>query len=165
MEGLALPPGQETRLRDVLIPAAYLDRAAKRRPTGERTAIEGVARHLRSAAPPPTSAETEAQLYRIAVLCADEFQRSSSCVEGRNGRLSQFQHALRQLNPAKQAALTVVHNYLATRPDGTTAAERFFGARPRDPIAYLLLAHVSVPARPAKRRARIENVPPLQAAK
>jgi len=164
LEGLGLPPDQDTRLRDVLIPAAYLDRVAKRRPHSERGAIEDVARRLRRDASSHISVEDEAQLHRIAALCADEFQRSSSCVEGRNGRLSQYQHALRQLNPAKQAALTVVHNYLATRPDGTTAAERFFGVPPRDPIEYLL-AHVSVPARPAKPRTLRKNVPPLQATK
>jgi hypothetical protein len=164
LDGLGLAPDQDTRLRNVLIPAAYLDRAAKRRPPIERSAIEDVARRLRSAAPSASPTEAEAQLCRIAALCADEFQRSSSCVEGRNGRLSQFQHALRQLNPAKQAALTVVHNFLATRMDGTTAAERFFGAPPRDPVEYLL-AHVSVPARPARPRARRQNNSLLQAAK
>lgn len=31
-------------------------------------------------------------------------------------RLSQYQHALRQLNPANQEALTVIHNYLSRNP-------------------------------------------------
>jgi hypothetical protein len=163
LEQLDLAPDHENRLRKVLIPAAYLESAARRRAPDERGAIEEVARRLRSGAPPSSSVEVEVQLHRIAALCAEEFQRSSSCVEGRNGRLSQYQHALRQLNPAKQAALTVVHNYLTTRPDGTTAAERFFGSPPKDLIAHLL-AHVSVPARPARPRPRRQNVPRLQAA-
>jgi hypothetical protein len=36
------------------------------------------------------------------------------------------------------------------RPDGTTAAQRFFGNRPADLFAHLL-ASIDLPARPARR--------------
>src|SRR5205807_200495 len=76
--------------------------------------------------------ESQAALEREAARCAELFQRSSSCVEGRNGQLSLRHHYLHQLRPRKLKVLTTLHNYLIRRPDGTTAAERFFGAKPGD---------------------------------
>lgn len=93
------------------------------------------------------------ELERKAQICADLFQRSSSCVEGRNGQLSLKHHALHRFTLRKLQALTVLHNYLIRRSDGTTAAERFYGTVPRDLFAWLL-NRMSVPARPrAHRRA------------
>src|SRR4029453_15890117 len=75
-------------------------------------------------------------------------QRSSSNVKGRNGYLSLRTHARRGLdNPRKRACLTAVPNCLRTRPDGTTAAERFFGLKPRSPVATIL-ASVELPPAP-----------------
>lgn len=162
LEQLGLPLAEEALLREVILPATYLERAAARRRPVQRRIIEATARRLRSTVPTPKSTDAQAALQRAAACLADEFQRSSSCVEGRNGRLSQYQHALRQLNPAKQAALTVIHNYVSKRPDGTTAAERFFGAVPNDLIDYLL-QHITGPARPAASRARASNVRHVQA--
>src|SRR5512142_2769781 len=82
---------------------------------------------------------------------ADLFQRSSSCVEGRNGQLSLRHHHLHQLSPRKLKVLTILHNYLIRRPDGTTAAERFFGAKPQD-LFEDVLDRLDVPARPAAPR-------------
>jgi len=164
VEALSLPPAHEAALRDILLPMAYLERAGKKFSEPERRdAVLDTVQRLRTRLP-PLAYETRVRLEQAAALCADLFQRSSSCVEGRNGRLSQFQHALRRLTPEKQAALTVVHNFVATRPDGTTAAERFFGAPPLSAIEYLR-HHVSVPARPVRPRTRPENHPDLQAAK
>jgi hypothetical protein len=39
---------------------------------------------------------------------------------------------------------TAVHNFLLTRPDGTTAAERFCGQKPRSMFAAIL-ASVEIP--------------------
>lgn len=86
-----------------------------------------------------------------AQLCADLFQRSSSCVEGRNGQLSLKHHALHRFTLRKLQALKVMHNYLARRPDGTKAAERFYGAPSRDLFAWLL-DHIAIPSRPRSRR-------------
>jgi hypothetical protein len=164
LEELALPSAEEALLRDLFLPAAYLDRAARRREPARRRPIENTAARLRASVPVSIVGEVRDRLERVAGLCADAFQRSSSCVEGRNGRLSQYQHALRHFHPTKQAAVTVIHNYVSTRSDGTTAAERFFGAAPRKVIDYLL-QRVSVPARPAKSRSRRQNDRHVQAEK
>jgi len=54
------------------------------------------------------------------------FQRTSSAVEGRNGYLSQRHHSGRGLLVKRLKALTVIHNYMLKRFDGTTAANRLF---------------------------------------
>jgi hypothetical protein len=82
--------------------------------------------------------------------CAALFQRSSSCVEGRNGVLSLKHHAIHKLNPNKLQALTVLHNFFSSRNDGTTAAERFFEKKPRDVFEWLLYS-VDLPVRPRNR--------------
>lgn len=97
------------------------------------------------------ASHVRADLEQKAQTCADLFQRSSSCVEGRNGHLSLKHHALHQLSSRKLQALTVLHNYSARRADGTTAAERFYGTAPCDLFAWLL-NRLSVPARPRARR-------------
>jgi len=56
-----------------------------------------------------------------------------------------------KLRPGKLQVLTILHNYLIRRPDGTTAAERFFGAKPQDLFEYVL-DRLDVPARPAAAR-------------
>lgn len=55
-----------------------------------------------------------------------QFHRSSSAVEGRNGRLSQMYHNGRGFNKKRLMALTVIHNYGQRRSDGSTSAERLF---------------------------------------
>lgn len=68
------------------------------------------------------------RLKQEAVMLAEVFQRSSANVEWQNGSLSLRNHARRgHDHPRKRECLTAVHNFLRTRPDGTTAAERFFG--------------------------------------
>ena len=79
------------------------------------------------------------------------FQRSSSCVEGRNGHLALWHHSRHRLSPQRLQSLTVLANFFHRRPDGTTAAERFFGTAPSD-VCEWLLAHVALPARPARSR-------------
>jgi hypothetical protein len=55
------------------------------------------------------------------------YQRTSSAVEGRNGYLTRLHHAGRGFSPKTLKALTIIHNFHLTRPDGTTAAQRLFG--------------------------------------
>jgi len=95
--------------------------------------------------------EQKTTLQSQARQCALVFQRSSSCVEGRNGQLSLKHHASRQLSPRKLAASTVIHNCFITRPNGTTAAERFF-ERPPDNLFEWLLSRTDCPPLPAKKR-------------
>jgi hypothetical protein len=88
------------------------------------------------------------KLKHKAKTLAEVFQRSSANVEGRNGYLSRRHHQLRGLDhPRKRACLTAVHNFFLTRPDGTTAAERFFGQKPRSMFAAILGA-VEIPPAP-----------------
>jgi hypothetical protein len=85
------------------------------------------------------SPETQREFQKQAGKLAEIFQRSSSNVEGRNGYLSLRNHQLRGLDlPRKRACLTTIHNFFLTRPDGTTAAERFFGQKPRSLFAAIL---------------------------
>jgi hypothetical protein len=83
-----------------------------------------------------------------AAKLAAVFQRSSATVEGRNGYLSLRNHQLRGLDhPRKRVCLTAMHNFFLTRPDGTTAAERFFGQKPRSMCAAIL-GSVEIPPAP-----------------
>ena len=75
------------------------------------------------------------------------FQRSRANVEGRNGSLSLRSHQLRGRDlPRKRACFTAMHNFFLTRPDGTTAAERFFGQKPRSMFAAILESVELAPA-------------------
>src|SRR5271168_790268 len=93
----------------------------------------------------------------VARACAELFQRSSSCTEGRNGRLSLFHHGQTRLSDKRLAVLTVIHNYVVRREDGTTAAERFFGQKQRDAFAWLLQRLPELPRPAAKRRKQIAD--------
>jgi len=153
-----------------LLPAWYLHRVAHRSgDAATRQAVTAVERSRLCDLEAPShpwwslSPERRAQLEGLARDCADLFQRSSSCVEGRNGQLSLFEHSTRDLSAPKLEALTVIHNFFSRRPDGTTAAERFFGTPPDDLFGWLL-ARLPLPARPAKRRRRERKTSLLRAA-
>ena len=96
-------------------------------------------------------------LERVCREAVGLFQRSSSCVEGRNGRLSLLHHGHGPLSAGRLQALTVVHNYLSRRADGTTAAERFFGSQPYPVFDWLLERLPDLP-RPAQRRKTVPEV-------
>lgn len=141
-------------MREQLILGYYLARAANKADTAqERRRLREWSQDILARARSPDglwgtlSSDVQADLERKARDCADLFQRSSSCVEGRNGQLSLKHHALHQLRKRKLKALTVLHNYFVRRADGSTAAERFYGTAPRDLFAWLL-EHVSLPAHP-----------------
>jgi hypothetical protein len=89
----------------------------------------------------------------------DRFQRSRSCVEGRNGQRSLYHHGRHRLIARKLAALTALHNDSVRRPDGTTAAERFFG-RAHPVLFAQVLAQVALPP-PARRQPRPVKSPSL----
>ena len=87
------------------------------------------------------------KLDKAAKDCAQIFQRSSSCVEGRNAQLALRHQGIHQLSNRHLQALTVIHNYYVKRRDGTTAAGRFFDAEPHDLFEFLL-DKMDYPARP-----------------
>src|SRR5215475_1752931 len=137
-----------------LIPSFYLERVAQTRTVSGGEPLRKLAERLRTPLFAPGGALAElsevqqGQLNQQAKELAEVFQRSSSHVEGRNGYLSLRNHQLRGLaRPRKRACLTTVHNFFLTRADGTTAAERFFGQKPRSLFAALL-ASVALPPAP-----------------
>jgi hypothetical protein len=154
---LGLTPAEADVVEHRLVPAAYLERAAsKASPADTRPPLRALAERLRTDAYPMLAGlapDRRATVERVAQDCADIFQRSSSCVEGRNGQLSLRHHSLHSIAPARLEALTAVHNYFVQRRNGTTAAERFFGAKPADLFDWLL-DHLDMPARPGKARAQ-----------
>ena len=164
---LDLPASQEKLLLETWIPAAYLHRAAdKEKEPARRKEIREQAQDMVANAREEIirlSSEEQERLVAVAEDCASLFQRSSSCVEGRNGQLALSEHALRHLTPKNLKALTIVQNYFVTRADGTTAAERFFGAAPEDLFSWLC-TKAKAPPRPARARPRVKKRSPLLAA-
>jgi hypothetical protein len=167
LASLRLPPDLYGAVVERLLPGRYLERAAARAATAEaRQRLAATARELISplrASGHPFQAladDRRREVEAIAEDCADVFQRSSSCVEGRNGHLSLYHHGLHRLSPSKLAALTVVHNYYVTREDGTTAAERFCGF-PADDLFEHLVERMPPPARPARKRVAATHPHPI----
>lgn len=131
-------------LREVLIPLRYLEGAASRATSAEaRSGPEAAAAGLRdrlssSSLWSSLPAQERAGLESTAAWLAGQFVRASSGAEGRNGFLSLRYHHRRSLPPEVLAALTVVHNFVLRRDDGTTAAERFFGVPHADLFTHLV---------------------------
>jgi len=137
-----------------LIPSCSLERVAHTRPVSGGEPLRALADHLRPplCAPGGVCAELspteQSQLQQQAKMLAEGFQRSSANVEGRHGYLSLRNHQLRGLeHPRKRACLTAVHHFCLTRADGTTAAERLFGPKPRSMCAAILVS-VDIPPAP-----------------
>ena len=150
---LALTPPASFAMHAKLIPSYYRDRVAGTRTVSDGDPLRELAERLRAPLVEPggvlsaLSPEAQHHLHDEAKRLAAVFQRSSSNVEGRNGYLSLRSHQLRGLDlPRKRACFTAIHNFLLTRPDGTTAAERFFGQKPRSMFAAILDAVELVPA-------------------
>jgi hypothetical protein len=146
---------------NVLIPLLYLQRViGQTRDTERRKELQKVQEKLHGVFMESTGiwqalpAELRRSLLAVAQDCVDLFQRSTGCVEGRNGVLSLHQHQMRGLNPQALTALTVVHNFVNTRCDGSTAALRFFGRAPDKPLFEHLCQVLPLPARPRKRLRR-----------
>jgi hypothetical protein len=128
----------------ILIPISYLTRSLRKAKNAEsknRTlaAIDSLEIQLSNH---PVwlmlSNQFKDQLRKLALDCADVFQRSSSCVEGRNGYLSLRHHGLHNISNRKLKVLTVIHNYFIKRCDETTAAERFYEQNHDDLFEYLV---------------------------
>jgi hypothetical protein len=142
---LALTPPVSFAMHAKLIPSYYLDRVAQTRSVSDGEPLRELAERLRVPLLQPggvlstLSPEAQDHLHDEAQRLAGVFQRSSSNVEGRNGYLSLRSHQLRGLDrPRKRECFTTIHNFFLTRPDGTTAAERFFGQKPRSMFASIL---------------------------
>ena len=153
VDQLDLTPPVSFAMHAKLIPSYYLDRVAQTRTVTAGEPLHDVAERLRAPLFEPggvlsaLSSAAQTRLHDEAKRLAMVFQRSSSNVEGRNGYLSLRSHQLRGLDlPRKRACFTAIHNFLLTRPDGTTAAERFFGQKPRSMFAAILESVELAPA-------------------
>ena len=151
---LDLTPPQSYAVHAHLIPSFYLDRVASTRTVTAGEPLRALAERLRTPLCEPDgvlgalSPVEQNRLKGAATKLAEVFQRSSSHVEGRSGYLSLRHHQLRGLDhPRKRVCLTAVPNFFLTRPDGTTAAERFFGQKPRSMFAAILTS-VEIPPAP-----------------
>jgi hypothetical protein len=150
---LDLTPPISFAMHAKLIPSYYLDRVAETRTVSDGEPLRELAKRLRAPLFEPggvlsaLSPEAQTQLHDEAQRLATVFQRSSSNVEGRNGSLSLRSHQLRGLDlPRKRECFTAIHNFFLTRSDGTTAAERFFGQKPRSMFAAILESVEVAPA-------------------
>jgi transposase len=142
---LDLTPPVSFAMHAKLIPSYYLDRVAGTRTIEGGEPLRELAERLRTPLFQPggvlsaLSPEAQDRLHDEAKRLATIVQRSSSNVEGRNGYLSLRSHQLRGLDrPRKRACFTAIHNFFLTRPDGTTAAERFFTQKPRSMFTAIL---------------------------
>jgi Family of unknown function (DUF6399) len=158
VEELELSEAQARQVREKLLPGHYWEMAAGRaRTVAERKRLRKLAAALQQeawqegGALASLSAEERREVARVAQESAGLFSRSSSCVEGRNGRLSLHHHGHGQVSAARLTALRVIHNYLVKRADGTTAGERFFGQQHKDVFSWLLQRLPDLP-RPAAKR-------------
>ena len=145
VDQLDLAPPASFAMHAKLIPSSYLDRVAQTRTVKGGEPLRELAERLRAplfelgGVLSVLSAEAQTRLHDEANRLATVFQRSSSNVEGRNGYLSLRSHQLRGLDlPRKRECFTTIHNFFLTRPDETTAAERFFGQKPRSMFAAIL---------------------------
>ena len=143
--------------RNELVAGHYIARVVDRCEKAEerkrlRTLSETILARARSPDRPFASLPEPVRLSleQQARSAADIFQRSSSCVEGRNGQLSLRHHGLRELTTSKLRALRVLHNYAVRRLDGTTAAERFFGQPPQSLFLWLV-ERLPLPRRPRNK--------------
>jgi hypothetical protein len=153
---LALTQPESYAMHAHLLPSLSLERVASTRTVTAGQPLRELAERLRTPLFAPDGAVgalspvEQGQLKDKAKTLAEVFQRSSSNVEGRNGYLSLRNHQLRGLDhPRKRACLTAMHNFFLTRTDGTTAAERFFGQKPRAMFAAILAA-VEIPPAPLR---------------
>jgi hypothetical protein len=163
VSALDLAPPVSYAVHAHLIPSCYLERVAQTRTMSAGEPLRELARGLRTPLFEPGGALAElseskqSELQHQAKELAAVFQRSSSNVEGRNGYLSLRNHQLRGLErPRKRECLTAMHNFLLTRANRTTAAERFFGQKPRSMFAAIL-ASVDLPPAPLSPPRRAEG--------
>ena len=166
---LGLSAAETAWVWSTLLPTVYLDHVVPRGARKEDRARLRATRDVMAAKvkeadspwhhwSPATRTRVCAVLEGVVAL----FVRASSCVEGRNSQRALYHHRVHRIPQEHLRALTVVHNYVIRRRDGTTAAERFAGVPHADLFEHLV-AQAQVPARP-RIRPRREKTPLLAAA-
>lgn len=157
MDSMKLDDSTRGLMEDILIPAFYLQRVARStRDKSKKREIQHVSNDLladfgRRCGPFAKYSESRLrELEQGARDCANRFQRSSSCTEGRNGQLSMHHHTQHGISVRRLEALTVIHNFDTRRDDGSTPASRFFEHAHLCLFTYLL-RHMALPKRPRNR--------------
>ena len=158
LENSTFTEREKSQIEEVLIPGYYLQAVANKEKNKDKkkdisNKSENILSefHQKHGEFSGYSEDKIQQMQKAAVECAQIFQRSSSCVEGRNAQLSLRHHGLHRLSASSLKAQTVVHNYYRTNKEGKTPAERFFEAKHEDLFQYLL-EKMDYPARPRKRK-------------
>lgn len=161
MDNMQISGRQRQLMHDYLIPGFSLKRAAdKEKDIDCRYQILEKAKELLAILDDqngPLAGYSQADIKRLeeaAKQCSDIFQRSSSCVEGRNAQLSLRHHGIHRLSERHLKALTIVHNYHMRDGTGTTPAERFFEAKHRNLFKWVL-DNMDYPPRPRKRARKV----------
>ena len=148
VEGLRLNIEQKKFFNEVVFPLNYLKMIWRRLPKKDKeqhkTLMQDLEVRMRDG---PWPEELKQELMKKGREMAETFQRSSSCLEGRNGMLSLNYHRFHRLNARSLQVLTIVHNFDVRRSDGTTAAERFFEAK-HENLFESLVANVRIPGKP-----------------
>lgn len=157
VESLELSEQEERVVYEQLLPGLYWTAAAERgRTAKDKQRLRGLAGSCLEQAWSEGGVlsglreELKEVVKRVCAEGVSRFVRSSSCVEGRNGRLALHHHGCHALSPGKLKALTVLHNYFIERVDGSTPAERFFGQKPANLFEWLL-ERFPEPPRPTKQ--------------
>ena len=167
VQALDLAPAIEQAMLNDLIPALYLERVAARSTRAEhRHRLRALSAQRLAPLQQPShpiqslDEQTRRHLEQVAGECADLFQRSSSCVEGRNGFLALYQHGHHRLSPRKQQVLTALHNFAISAPT-TPRPLSASSAKPHPSLFEQVLERMPWPARPARRRPRPARPPYL----
>ena len=158
LEEMKLTPEIEGFFREVLLPLTYLEMVFKKTPTKEREALKPLLKRLRERAREGPLQESEMEnLKARATEVMGWFQRSSSCVEGRNGVLGMKHRGTHKISQHRLSALTVVHNFYVTRPDGTTPANRFFQSE-HEELFDTVFRRTSMLGKPRNRTAKPQSL-------
>jgi hypothetical protein len=152
VEGLMLNEEQRAFFVDVVFPLAYLKQVIRKQGKDLQKKLTLLIAKLEEKARDGPWADELKEYWMVkAKEMAQKFQRSSSCVEGRNGMLSLLYHRRHRLNTVRLRALTEVYNYHVRREDGSTAAERFFGQSHGNVFEYLV-ENIRIPGKPRRSR-------------
>jgi len=148
---LRLKPEQNQFFEDVVFPLSYLYMIWRRLPKKDKEELQPLRERLKRKFEEGPYSDREKEEWMVKGReCAEKFQRSTACVEGRNGVLSLYHHRFCRLNQRSCQVLTVVHNFHLRRSDGGTAASRFFGCEHAN-LFESLVANVHIPEKPKRK--------------